>query len=53
MKAYYPRSMRKLPLEVHLKAGDIANALLKEGHDEAKAPPEQLKLLAARRRHAF
>jgi uncharacterized protein YdaT len=36
-EAYYPRSMGKLPLEVRLKAIDIANALLEEGYEEGKA----------------
>jgi hypothetical protein len=36
-EAYYPRSMRNLPLEVRLKAIEIANALLEEGYDEGKA----------------
>jgi uncharacterized protein YdaT len=34
---YYPRSMRNLPLEVRLKAIQIANALLEEGYEEGKA----------------
>jgi uncharacterized protein YdaT len=36
-ESYYPRSMRKLPSEVRLKAIEIANALLEEGYDEGKA----------------
>jgi hypothetical protein len=36
-ESYYPRSMRKLPSEVRLKAIKIANALLEEGYDEGKA----------------
>jgi hypothetical protein len=32
-ESYYPRSMRKLPSEVRLKAIEIANALLEEGYD--------------------
>jgi hypothetical protein len=36
-EAYYPRSMRNLPLEVRLKAIEIANALLEEGYEEGKA----------------
>lgn len=36
-EAYYPRSMRNLPIEVRLKAIEIANALLAEGYDEGKA----------------
>jgi uncharacterized protein YdaT len=36
-EAYYPQSMRKLPLEIRLKAIEIANALLEEGYDEGKA----------------
>ena len=36
-ETYYPRSMRNLPLEVRLKAIEIANALLEEGYDEGKA----------------
>jgi uncharacterized protein YdaT len=36
-ESYYPRSMRKLPSEVRLKAIEIANALLKESYDEGKA----------------
>jgi uncharacterized protein YdaT len=35
--SYYPPSMRNLPLEVRLKAIEIANALLEEGYDEGKA----------------
>ena len=34
---YYPQSMQNLPLEVCLKAIEIANALLEEGYDEGKA----------------
>ncbi|HLH78643.1 MAG TPA: hypothetical protein VKV28_17725 [Candidatus Binataceae bacterium] len=34
---YYPRSMRNLEPEVRLKAIEIANALLAEGHEEGKA----------------
>ncbi|HLN83377.1 MAG TPA: hypothetical protein VK355_07165 [Candidatus Binatia bacterium] len=36
-EAYYPKSMRNLPLEVRLKAIEIANALLEQGYDEGKA----------------
>jgi uncharacterized protein YdaT len=36
-EAYYPQSMGNLPLEVRLKAIEIANALLEEGYDEGKA----------------
>ncbi len=36
-ETYYPRSMRNLPLEVRLKAIEIANALLEEGYDDGKA----------------
>jgi uncharacterized protein YdaT len=36
-EVYYPRSMRNLPPEVHLKAIEIVNALLEEGYDEGKA----------------
>jgi hypothetical protein len=36
-ETYYPQSMRNLPLEVRLKAIEIANALLEEGYDEGKA----------------
>jgi uncharacterized protein YdaT len=36
-ETYYPRSMRNLPLDVRLKAMEIANALLEEGYDEGKA----------------
>ena len=36
-ESYYPRSGRKLPSEVRLKAIEIANALLEEGYDEGKA----------------
>jgi uncharacterized protein YdaT len=36
-ETYYPRSMRNLPPEVRVKAIEIANALLEEGHDEGKA----------------
>lgn len=31
---YYPPAMAHLPLVVRLKAIEIANALLREGHDE-------------------
>lgn len=34
---YYPPSMRNLPLEVRLKAIEIANALLQEGYEEGRA----------------
>lgn len=33
----YPPAMRRLPLPVRLKAIEIANALLDEGHDEGRA----------------
>jgi len=33
----YPVAMRRLPLRVRLKAVEIANALLDEGHDEGRA----------------
>ena len=33
----YPVSMRRLPSFVRLKAIEIANALLDEGHDEGQA----------------
>ena len=33
----YPPAMRRLPLAVRLKAIEIANALLAEGHDEGQA----------------
>jgi uncharacterized protein YdaT len=36
-ESYYPRSMRNLPLEMRLKAIEIANALLAEGYEEGKA----------------
>jgi uncharacterized protein YdaT len=36
-EVYYPQSMRNLPLEVRLKAIEIANALLEEGYDEGRA----------------
>jgi len=36
-ETYYPRSMRNLPLEVRLKAIEIANALLEEGYDDGMA----------------
>ena len=36
-ESYYPQSMQDLPLEVRLKAIEIANALLEEGYDEGKA----------------
>ena len=36
-EAYYPQSMQNLPLEIRLKAIEIANALLEEGYDEGKA----------------
>jgi uncharacterized protein YdaT len=36
-ETYYPRSMRKLPPKVRLKAIEIADALLEEGHEEGKA----------------
>jgi len=36
-ESYYPRSIRKLPSEVRLKAIEIANALLEEGYAEGKA----------------
>jgi uncharacterized protein YdaT len=36
-ETYYPRSMRNLPLEVRLKAIEIANALLEEGYDDGTA----------------
>ena len=36
-ETYYPRSMRNLPPEVRLKAIEIANALLEEGHDDGTA----------------
>lgn len=35
--AYYPPSMKNLPLPVREKAIEIANALLEEGTDEGKA----------------
>lgn len=35
--AYYPASMGHLPLAVRAKAIEIANALLREGHDEGMA----------------
>ena len=33
----YPPAMRRLPPPVRLKAIEIANALLDEGHDEGRA----------------
>lgn len=36
-EAYYPPSMRNLPLVVRLKAIEIANALLEEGYEEGMA----------------
>lgn len=33
----YPASMRRLPPKIRLKAIEIANALLEEGHDDGKA----------------
>jgi len=34
---YYPASMSHLPLDVREKAIEIANAMLREGHDEGMA----------------
>ena len=34
---YYPNAMENLPPLVRLKAIEIANALLEEGHDEGMA----------------
>ena len=34
---YYPASMSHLPLETREKAIEIANAMLREGHDEGMA----------------
>jgi hypothetical protein len=36
-ETYYPRAMGNLPVEVRLKAIEIANALLEQGYDEWKA----------------
>ncbi len=36
-ETYYPQSMQNLPLEVRLKAIEIANALLEKGYEEGKA----------------
>lgn len=36
-ESYYPRSMEHLPPVVRSKAIEIANALLKEGHEEGMA----------------
>ncbi len=33
----YPPAMRRLPLEMRLKAIEIANAMLAEGYDEGQA----------------
>ena len=33
---HYPPAMRRLPLEVRLKAVEIANAMLEEGYDEGQ-----------------
>lgn len=35
--SYYPASMKRLPPGVRAKAIEIANALLREGHDEGRA----------------
>jgi len=36
-ETYYRQSVQNLPLEVRLKAIEIAKALLEEGYDEGKA----------------
>jgi uncharacterized protein YdaT len=36
-ETYYPRSMRNLPPPVRLKAIEIANALLADGHNDGGA----------------
>jgi len=36
-ESYYPPAMAHLPPEVRIKAIEIANALLEEGHDEGFA----------------
>ncbi len=35
--SHYPVAMKHLPLAVRIKAIEIANALLAEGHDEGSA----------------
>lgn len=34
---YYPPSMKRLPPDVRARAIEIANALLREGHEEGQA----------------
>ena len=36
-ETYFPQSMKNLPVEVRLKAIEIANALLEEGYAEGQA----------------
>jgi uncharacterized protein YdaT len=35
-ETYYPQSMRNLPLQVRLKAIEIANALLEDGYGQGE-----------------
>jgi len=36
-RTWYPPAMQRLPLDVRLKAIEIANAMLAEGYDEGQA----------------